>query len=48
MHPRRGLGRVIAPWIAREHGGDVTVENFPGWGVQVTLTLPEHVPVFTP
>jgi signal transduction histidine kinase len=43
-----GLGLAIARWIAQEHGGDIAVENFPGEGVQVTLTLPEHVPAFTP
>ena len=43
-----GLGLVIARWIAREHGGDITVENFPGQGVQVTLTLPVYVPSPTP
>lgn len=38
-----GLGLVIARWIAREHGGDISVENFPGQGVQVILTLPEYI-----
>ncbi|MDP3543903.1 MAG: ATP-binding protein [Elusimicrobiota bacterium] len=36
-----GLGLSICRQIAREHGGDVTLENRPGLGCAFTLDLPE-------
>lgn len=35
-----GLGLGIARNIARAHGGDVTLANRPGDGLEATLTLP--------
>ena len=35
-----GLGLGIARNIARAHGGDVTLANRPGGGLEATLTLP--------
>ncbi len=35
-----GLGLTIARTIARAHGGDVGLEDRPGGGLRVTLTLP--------
>lgn len=36
-----GLGLSISRQIAREHGGEVTLENRPGLGCAFTLELPE-------
>jgi signal transduction histidine kinase len=35
-----GLGLGIARNIARAHGGDVTLKNRPGGGLEATLVLP--------
>lgn len=35
-----GLGLTIARAIARAHGGDVTLENRPGGGLSVVISLP--------
>jgi signal transduction histidine kinase len=37
-----GLGLGIARNIARAHGGDVTLANRPGGGLEATLTLPRQ------
>jgi signal transduction histidine kinase len=37
-----GLGLGIARNIARAHGGDVTLSNRPGGGLEATLTLPRQ------
>ena len=35
-----GLGLTIARTVAREHGGDVTLENRPEGGLRATILLP--------
>jgi len=35
-----GLGLYLSRQIARDHGGDLVVENLPGTGVRFTLLLP--------
>ncbi len=35
-----GLGLPIARWIARQHGGDVTLESEPGQGTAAIIRLP--------
>ena len=35
-----GLGLTLARTAAREHGGDIELENIPGGGLQATLRLP--------
>ena len=37
-----GLGLTLARTAAREHGGDVELENIPGGGLQATLRLPRE------
>ncbi len=37
-----GLGLTLARTTAREHGGDVELENIPGNGLQATLRLPRE------
>ncbi len=37
-----GLGLTLARTIAREHGGDVTLENRPGGGLRAKLSLPRE------
>ena len=37
-----GLGLAVARQIARAHGGDVTLSNHPGGGLEATLSLPRH------
>lgn len=37
-----GLGLGIARNIAQSHGGDLEIANWPGGGLDVTLTLPRH------
>ena len=39
-----GLGLGIARNIARAHGGDIVLRNYPGGGLEATLTLPRTVP----
>ena len=39
-----GLGLTLARSIAREHGGDVTLQNRPEGGLQATLRLPRERP----
>ena len=37
-----GLGLTLARTTAREHGGDVELENIPGGGLKATLRLPRE------
>jgi signal transduction histidine kinase len=37
-----GLGLTLARTAAREHGGDIELENIPGGGLQATLRLPRE------
>jgi signal transduction histidine kinase len=35
-----GLGLAVARTVAREHGGDVTLDNIAGGGLRVRMELP--------
>lgn len=39
-----GLGLAIARWIARQHGGDVTLASTPGRGTTACVRLPVSMP----
>ncbi len=39
-----GLGLPIARWIARQHGGDITLESVVGKGTTARVTLPVRTP----
>jgi signal transduction histidine kinase len=43
-----GLGLPIAQWIARQHGGEVTLTSELGKGTVATFRLPVHVPTSEP
>jgi signal transduction histidine kinase len=43
-----GLGLAIARWIARQHGGDVTVTSELGKGTVATFRLPVYAPPSEP
>ncbi len=43
-----GLGLAICDWIARAHGGRLTVESIPAQGTTVSLWLPQRATVVTP
>jgi signal transduction histidine kinase len=43
-----GLGLPIARWIARQHGGEVTLTSELGKGTVATIRIPVHVPSSVP
>ncbi|HZX33408.1 MAG TPA: HAMP domain-containing sensor histidine kinase [Rhodocyclaceae bacterium] len=46
--PGAGLGLFLVDWIAKAHGGEVTVESAPGRGSRFRLRVPQHHPPVQP